>query len=61
MTVNATDELMNALTTELDSMSADSAERLTHILRGLFACMQDLNTRVAELEGQRTRVGRGEN
>ena len=61
MTVNATDELMNALTTELDGMSPESAERLTHILRGLFACMQDLNTRLAVLEGQGASTGRSEN
>jgi hypothetical protein len=61
MTANAKDDLMDALTTELDGMSSENAERLTHILRGLFACMQDLNKRVAVLEGQSAAAGRGEN
>ena len=43
---------MHALATELDSLGAERAERLCNILRGLFACMQDLNQRVAVLEGQ---------
>lgn len=51
---------MNALNTELDHMSLENAERLTHILRGLFACMQDLNSRLAVLEGQGPTAG-GEN
>ena len=59
--MNATDELMNALTAELDNMSSESAERLTHILRGLFSCMQDLNARLAVLEGQSASAGRGKN
>lgn len=60
MTAQSTDELMNALNTELDHMSLENAERLTHILRGLFACMQDLNSRLAVLEGQGPTAG-GEN
>ena len=61
MTTDAKDELMNALSTELDRMSSEDAERLTHILRGLFSCMQDLNSRVATLEGQRETLGHGDN
>jgi hypothetical protein len=52
MTSNNQDDLMHALATELDSLGAESAERLTNILRGLFSCMQDLNQRVAVLEGR---------
>jgi len=52
---------MNALATELDSMSSESAERLSHILRGLFSCMQDLNQRLAVLERQYSATGQGEN
>ncbi len=43
---------MHALATELESLSGESAERLSNILRGLFTCMQDLNTRLAALERQ---------
>ncbi len=57
MTANAQDDLMEALKAELDTMSSENAERLCNILRGLFACMQDLNTRVASLEGHRGGAG----
>ena len=53
MTTNNQDDLLHALATELDSLGAESAERLCNILHGLFSCMQDLNQRVAMLEGQR--------
>jgi hypothetical protein len=43
---------MHALATELDSIGTEQAEKLCNILRGLFACMQDLNHRLARLEGQ---------
>ena len=52
---------MNALATELDSMSSESAERLSNILRGLLSCMQDLNLRLAVLERQCSTAGQGEN
>ena len=52
MTTHNQDDLMQALAIELDSLKAENAERLTNILRGLFACMQDLDARVADLEGQ---------
>ena len=52
MTAHNEDELIRALATELDSLEAENAERLTNILRDLFACMQDLDTRVATLEGK---------
>ena len=52
MTSNNQDDLMHALATELDSLGAERAEKLCNILRGLFACMQDLNQRVAVLERQ---------
>ncbi len=52
MTANGQADLMEALKSELDSMSAENAERLCVILKGLFACMQDLNARMAVLEGQ---------
>lgn len=58
MTLNAQDELMHALSAELGAMDAAAAERLVGILRGLFSCMQDLNTRLAMLENQ---VANGEN
>ena len=57
MTANLPDDLMNALTTELDSLKEESAGRLCHILRGLFACMQDLNARLAALEIQHPEAG----
>ncbi len=52
MTAHSQDELMHALARELGAMDPATAERLCSILRGLFACMQDLNTRVAVLEQQ---------
>ena len=52
MTAHNEDDLMQALESELESMSGESAERLSNILRGLFTCMQDLNTRLAALERQ---------
>jgi hypothetical protein len=61
MTSANEDELMHALATELGAMDSASAERLCAILRGLFACMQDLNSRVAVLEGQVARAANGEN
>ena len=57
MTANLPDDLMNARTTELDSLKEESAGRLCHILRGLFACMQDLNARLAALEIQHPEAG----
>ena len=57
MTANLPDDLMNALTTELESLKEESAGRLCHILRGLFACMQDLNARLAALEIQHPEAG----
>jgi len=48
---------MQALATELESLKAENAERLTNILRGLFGCMQDLNSRVAVLEAQSKNSG----
>jgi hypothetical protein len=52
MTSDTPDDLMHALATELDSIGTEQAEKLCNILRGLFACMQDLNHRLARLEGQ---------
>lgn len=52
MTTHNEDDLLQALATELDSLEAENAERLTNILRGLFACMQDLDSRVGVLEGK---------
>ena len=52
---------MHALASELGAMNEASAERLTTILRGLFACMQDLNSRLAVLESQAAVVANGEN
>jgi hypothetical protein len=61
MTSTPQDELMDALATELRQLDAESAERLCSILRGLFSCMQDLNSRLAVLEGQAARTANGEN
>ena len=61
MSSTTQDELMHALATELGALDAASAERLCAILRGLFACMQDLNSRLAVLEAQAGRVANGEN
>ena len=44
------DDLTRALADELDSINAESAERLSNILRGLFGCLQDLDSRVKVLE-----------
>lgn len=52
MTAHNQDDLAQALAKELESLNAESAERLGNILRSLFACMQDLNTRVIVLERQ---------
>jgi hypothetical protein len=52
---------MHALATELGAMNEASAERLSSILRGLFACMQDLNERLAVLESQAALKANGEN
>ena len=52
---------MRALAIELGAMNQASAERLSSILRGLFACMQDLNSRLAVLEGQAAVKTNGEN
>ncbi len=52
MTAHNQDDLAQDLATELESLNAESAERLGNILRGLFACMQDLNTRLSALERQ---------
>ena len=52
---------MHALASELGAMDEKSAERLTSILRGLFACMQDLNSRLAVLESQAALKANGEN
>jgi hypothetical protein len=51
------DDLIQALSAELESLSTENAERLTNILRGLFACMQDLDTRLAELEAKARKSG----
>ena len=48
---------MNALATELDSLKEESAGRLCYILRGIFACIQDLNARLAALELQHPQAG----
>jgi hypothetical protein len=61
MTSNAQDELMHALASELGAMDTANADRLCAILRGLFACMQDLNQRVAVLEVQAAAATNGEN
>ena len=50
MTAHDEDDLTRALADELDSINAESAERLTNILRGLFGCLQDLDSRVKVLE-----------
>ena len=55
------DELMYALASELDTLGAEGAERLCTLLRGLFTCMQDLNQRLAVLEGQSARPPGSEN
>ena len=52
MTADPQDDLMDALASELGAMKAESAERLCSIMKGLFSCIQDLNHRVATLEGQ---------
>jgi hypothetical protein len=44
------DELVTKLALELESLPKENAERLASILRGMFACMQDLNERVSTLE-----------
>lgn len=61
MSSTTQDELMHALATELGTMNEASAERLSSILRGLFACMQDLNGRLAVLESQAALKANGEN
>ena len=61
MSSTTPDELMHALASELGSMDEACAERLTTILRGLFACMQDLNSRLAVLESQAALRTNGEN
>ncbi|MEK7953090.1 hypothetical protein [Luteolibacter soli] len=61
MSSTTPDDLMNALATELGALNEASAERLTTILRGLFACMQDLNSRLAVLESQAALQANGEN
>jgi predicted ATP-binding protein involved in virulence len=61
MSPTTQDELMHALATELGAMNEASAARLSSILRGLFACMQDLNERLAVLESQAARTANGEN
>ena len=61
MSSTTQDELMHALAAELGTMNEASAARLTSILRGLFACMQDLNSRVAVLESQAALTTNGEN
>jgi hypothetical protein len=45
-----TDDLLAELAQELDRLPPENAARLAGILRGLFACMSDLNQRVALLE-----------
>jgi len=52
---------MHALATELGAIDEANAERLSSILRGLFACMQDLNSRLAVLESQAALQANGEN
>jgi len=61
MSSTTQDDLMHALATELGTMDEASAERLSAILRGLFACMQDLNSRLAVLESQAALKKNGEN
>lgn len=62
MTAHKTpNDLLSDLSAEMDSMTSENAERLCNILRGLFSCMQDLNTRVSVLESQCARAGKGEN
>jgi len=61
MSSTTQDELMHALASELGAMDEASAERLSSILRGLFACMQDLNSRLAVLESQAAVKANGEN
>lgn len=61
MSSTTPDDLMHALASELGAMNEASAERLTTILRGLFACMQDLNSRLAVLESQAALKANGEN
>jgi hypothetical protein len=61
MSSTTQDELMHALAAELGTMNEARAERLSSILRGLFACMQDLNGRLAVLESQAGLKANGEN
>ena len=44
---------MNELTSELDAMPQEAAERLSNILRGLFSCMQDLDNRMTAVENSK--------
>lgn len=50
MTAQNDDDLLHALSTELETLSGEGAERLCNILRGMFTCMQDLNQRLGALE-----------
>lgn len=50
MTRDPEQNLQNYLEIELDAMKFENAERLSHILRGLFFCMQDLDSRLSAIE-----------
>lgn len=50
MTTDPDQNLQNYLETELDTMKFENAERLSHILRGLFFCTQDLDSRLTAIE-----------
>lgn len=46
-------ELAGRLASELETLPLENAERLSLILRGLFECLQDLDTRLAAIEEKR--------
>lgn len=50
MIQDSTKDLLPVLEGELDSLKAENAERLCTLLRGLFACMKDLDIRMSLLE-----------
>lgn len=50
MTKDPEKNLQQHLEAELDALKSENAERLGHILRGLFACMKDLDSRLSAIE-----------
>ncbi|RYD68639.1 MAG: hypothetical protein EOP83_00445 [Verrucomicrobiaceae bacterium] len=52
------EHLADRLAADLEALPLEGAESLAQILRGIFACLQDLNVRLAAMEQETPAQGR---